>query len=197
MIRIDAIWLSTAPLDMRAGTDTLLARVVAVFGAASRAKLLDSADRDARSIVWRDAKIDKLTFEIAQLRRLKYAARSEKSEALDAGQKALFEEAVEADIAAIEAEIEELRATLPAKPDAGDKQTPKRAPLPERLPRVERHHEVENTTCACGCTMSGIGEDVTEKLDYTPGVFTVERMCAASEPAPIAARWCRLRCRRR
>ncbi|MDP1530776.1 MAG: IS66 family insertion sequence element accessory protein TnpB [Rhodoferax sp.] len=34
MIRIDAVWLSTAPLDMRAGTDTALARVVAVFGCA-------------------------------------------------------------------------------------------------------------------------------------------------------------------
>ena len=34
MIKIEAVWLSTAPLDMRAGTDTALARVVAVFGAA-------------------------------------------------------------------------------------------------------------------------------------------------------------------
>lgn len=34
MIRIDAVWLSTVPLDMRAGTDTALARVVSVFGAA-------------------------------------------------------------------------------------------------------------------------------------------------------------------
>ena len=34
MIRIDAAWLATAPLDMRAGTDTALARVVTVFGAA-------------------------------------------------------------------------------------------------------------------------------------------------------------------
>jgi len=34
MIRIDAIWLSTEPMDMRAGTETALARVVAVFGAA-------------------------------------------------------------------------------------------------------------------------------------------------------------------
>ena len=34
MIRIDCAWLATAPLDMRAGTDTALARVVAVFGAA-------------------------------------------------------------------------------------------------------------------------------------------------------------------
>ena len=34
MIRIDAVWLATAALDMRAGTDTALARVVTVFGAA-------------------------------------------------------------------------------------------------------------------------------------------------------------------
>ena len=34
MIRIDAVWLATEPLDMRAGTDTALARVVKVFGSA-------------------------------------------------------------------------------------------------------------------------------------------------------------------
>ena len=34
MIRVDAAWLATAPLDMRAGTDSALARVLAVFGAA-------------------------------------------------------------------------------------------------------------------------------------------------------------------
>ncbi|MFK3822181.1 IS66 family insertion sequence element accessory protein TnpB [Pseudomonas yamanorum] len=34
MIRIDAIWLATEPINMRAGTDTALARVVAVFDTA-------------------------------------------------------------------------------------------------------------------------------------------------------------------
>ncbi len=34
MIRVDALWLATEPLDMRAGTETALARVVSVFGAA-------------------------------------------------------------------------------------------------------------------------------------------------------------------
>lgn len=34
MIRIDALWLATDPLDMRAGTEAALARVVQVFGAA-------------------------------------------------------------------------------------------------------------------------------------------------------------------
>lgn len=34
MIRIDAMWLAVEPVDMRAGADRLLARVVQVFGAA-------------------------------------------------------------------------------------------------------------------------------------------------------------------
>lgn len=34
MIRLDAVWLAAEPLDMRAGTETALARVVTVFGQA-------------------------------------------------------------------------------------------------------------------------------------------------------------------
>ena len=34
MIRIEAVWLAVAPIDMRAGTDIAMARVVQVFGAA-------------------------------------------------------------------------------------------------------------------------------------------------------------------
>lgn len=34
MIRIDAVWLAVESLDMRAGTETALARVIKVFGEA-------------------------------------------------------------------------------------------------------------------------------------------------------------------
>ena len=34
MIRIEAVWLAVEPQDMRAGTESVLARVVRVFGAA-------------------------------------------------------------------------------------------------------------------------------------------------------------------
>jgi transposase len=34
VIRVDAVWLAVEPLDMRAGTETALARVVRVFGEA-------------------------------------------------------------------------------------------------------------------------------------------------------------------
>jgi len=40
MIRIDSIWLATEPMDMRAGTETTLAKVIAVFGAAQSALCL-------------------------------------------------------------------------------------------------------------------------------------------------------------
>ena len=136
--------------------------------------LLLRTGRDAQELVWRDAKIDKLTFEIAQLKRMQFGA---KSEQLSVEQRTLFDEAVDGDIAAIEEQIAALQATLPPKPDA-ERRAPKRTPLPAELPRVDHHHEPENTVCTtpgCGCTLSRVGEDVSEKLDYTPGVFTVER----------------------
>jgi transposase len=57
-------------------------------------------------------------------------------------------------------------------------------------------HEPDNTTCRCGCQLKRIGEDSSEKLDYTPGTFAVERhvggkwVCDQSETltqAPVAA----------
>ena len=50
MIRIDAVWLATEPLDMRAGTDTALARVVKVFGAAHPNQAYLLANRRANRI---------------------------------------------------------------------------------------------------------------------------------------------------
>jgi transposase len=34
VIRVDAVWLAVAPIDMRMGLDTAMARVITVFGAA-------------------------------------------------------------------------------------------------------------------------------------------------------------------
>jgi transposase len=43
------------------------------------------------------------------------------------------------------------------------------------LPRTEIHHEPDELICSCGCQRVRIGQDISEKLDYKPGVFTVER----------------------
>jgi transposase len=142
-------------------------------------------------IQYRQAKIDKLTHELATLKRWRFGR---SSELLNASQISLLDETIETDIAAIE---EELKALTPqAKAEAAPRQQPKRAALPAGLPRVAIHHEPDASTCACGCQLERIGEDVCEKLDYTPGVFTVEQhirgkwVCAQCETliqAPVPA----------
>jgi transposase len=113
--------------------------------------------------------IDKLTHEMAILKRLKFAAQSE---AFNAGQKSLLEETIDTDLEALAQEIERL---APSCAEEREKKQPKRVPLPAHLPRREIRHEPASTTCGCGCRMRRIGEDIAEKLDYQPGVFTVER----------------------
>jgi transposase len=127
------------------------------------------AERD-RTIVYKSAKIDALTLEIARLKRVQFAARSER---MDPEQRALFEEALAADLAVVEAELEALREPAPAR---SPRRVPKRRPLPPELPRVETRHEPESCTCgACGAALVAIGEQVSEKLDVKPLEFFVRR----------------------
>ena len=126
-----------------------------------------NADELRCLLIASQARIDKLTYELAYYKRQRYGV---KAEHLSAEQAQLFEETTAADLAAIGEELERLSSS-PAK----EKDHPKRKPLPAELPRTEIHHEPESTTCACGCQMKRIGEDIAEKLDYTPGTFTVER----------------------
>lgn len=91
----------------------------------------------------------------------------------------LFEEDAQADLMAIEKELDALNKSTATQSRAPTK--PKRRSLPFELPRVEIYHEPEHTQCNCGCALKRIGEDVTEKLDYIPGKAQVER--------PIRGKW--------
>ena len=155
---------------------------------ASLDQTISSKDRE---ILYRQAKIDQLTHEMAVLKRWKFGRSREQ---LDAGQASLLDETIDADIAAIEQELHDLAPTDKAAKDP--RQQPKRAALPPELPRVELHHEPDSTTCTCGCQLKRIGEDVSEKLDYTPGVLTVQRhvrgkwacsKCLTLTQAPVPA----------
>lgn len=140
-------------------------------------------------VLHKQALVDKLTHENAVLKRLKFAAQSER---FSGEQRSLIEETLDADLQAVSDEIEKLQAQ---DEPARERKVAKRQPLPADLPRREIRHEPESTTCSCGCQMKRIGEDVAEKLDYRPGVFT-SATCAASGPARNARSWCRRRCRR-
>ena len=150
---------------------TLLALMAEV---AAKDELLARRDRE---VAFKQALIDKLTHENAILKRLKYALSSEKFCAgMSAEQKSLIEETLDSDIAQLAAEIEQAEAEADqAAKDKKTKQAPKREPLPPHLPHRDVHHEPQSTACACGCEMKRIGQDVAERLDYEPGVFTVER----------------------
>jgi len=137
-------------------------------------KLIERKDRD---IAWRDAKIEKITFELTRLKRWKYGA---KSEAMTADQRQMFQDTLLEDEADLEAQLAALQAELPktaSKPKAAPRR-PRRQALPDHLRRVEHHHEPEDTTCTtvgCGQPMTRVGEDVSERLDIVPAEFFAHR----------------------
>ena len=171
-------------MSLPANLDQLRAEQLSVLLVEQEVRL---ADKD-KELHWRQTRIDQLTHELALHKRWRFGV---KTEHWPVEQRQLFEDTLDADLAAMETELAQL-ATTPAKP----KGQAKRLPLPAHLPRTEIRHEPDSTTCACGCQLRRIGEEVAEKLDYTPGTFTVERhirgkwVCSACETliqAPVPA----------
>jgi transposase len=162
------------PADLNALTPeqlrTLSAQLIAEIQAKDRLILEKEREVDERdqAIRFKQTRIDQLTHEIAVLKRQQFGRRSEQ---FNSEQMNLLDEAIDADLVAIEMELEQLE----PPPVERQCEQPRRASLPPQLPRIEVHHEPDSTTCQCGCERIRIGEDVSEKLDYTPGVFTVER----------------------
>jgi transposase len=137
------------------------------------------AERDAtiaanrRTLCERDALIGKLTYELKRLRRMQFAAKSER---MDAVQRGLFDEAMAEDIAAVEAALEAAQAKGVAPAPKAPRTKPMRRALPPELERVTTIHEPDRCDCAaCGATLVKIGEHTSEKLDVKPLVFFVRR----------------------
>lgn len=127
---------------------------------------IDTLSKRVQSL---DIKNQKLAFELAYLRRIRFAARSE---AFNAEQRQLFEDDLDQDIIAVEAEID-------ATPTAHAQPTRARAGrqiLPEHLERIDVRHEPESCTCGhCQSDLVKIGEDISEQLDIIPAQFRVLR----------------------
>ena len=137
--------------------------------------------RKDREITLRDAKLEKIHFELARLKRWKFGARTE---AMNTEQRAMFQEtlledeaSLQAQLAALQAQADAAKPDVPSTPKAPSRK-PRRQALPEHLRRVEHHHEPEDTACpttGCGQPMARVGEDVSEKLDIVPAQFFVHR----------------------
>jgi transposase len=78
---------------------------------------------------------------------------------------------------------EQVAETAPPEPDepaappgaAKQRRKPVRKPLPEALPRDVVEHAAPCACPKCGGSLRPLGEDVTEVLDYVPGLFRVTR----------------------
>jgi len=111
----------------------------------------------------------------AHLKRMRFGTRSE---ALGAETKDLFQESIEADIAAAKLELERRQAEAgeAAKLPRPPRERAGRQPLPDHLPRIEHRYEPETCTCGqCGKDLVLIGEDISEQLDVEPAKFFVHR----------------------
>jgi len=111
--------------------------------------LIAQSERDAKIIQAKDFKIEALTHELAYYRRMRFGA---KSESLSPLQRDVFEETLNTDLAAIEAELEQLKDAQPGETVAKPKRPRAgRQPLPDHLSRIEHRHEPESCTCGqCG-----------------------------------------------
>jgi transposase len=119
------------------------------------------------------ARIEKLTFEIARLRRWRFG---KSAETLSVEQLALWESELDTDIAQVGARLESVAGSSEGEKKPETKQTPKRRPLPDSLPRVEIRHDLASYACAgCGKDLEQIGEEISEQLDIIPARLFVRR----------------------
>src|SRR5215471_14648726 len=101
--------------------------------------LAEVQQRDAE-IAFKQALIDKLTHEMAILKRMKFAATSERfASTLSPEQRSLLEETLDTDIHELDSELQRHRKKADKK-DEDEKKAPKRAQLPAHLPRRDVPH---------------------------------------------------------
>ena len=137
-------------------------------------------------VISQKIELEKLRYEIACLKRMKYGRSSEQ---------------LDAQITQMQLTLEDLEATLASMPERShppaksDADKPVRRPLPPDLPRENIVHEAPCACPACGGALRPMGEDVSEMLEYVPERYRVIRhvrpklSCAACQtivqaPAP-------------
>jgi transposase len=146
-------------------TRTTLPDLNTMDGDALRAMIVAQHDQ----LLSHRTEIEHLMLLIAKLQRMQFGRKSEK---------------VERQIEQLELKLEELEANRSEQvppleqpsPTPRTASKPARRPLPPHLPRELKTHEPEQQCCPeCGGTLSKLGEDVSEVLEYIPENFKVIR----------------------
>ena len=151
----------------------------------------DFVERLQGELKFKQARIEALNFEIARLKRWRFGSSAESLET--STQAALFDQIL-ADTA-LEDRAAQQDHKPPAAPPRAKGQAVRQA-LPASLPRIDHHHEIEQTHCACGQAFKRIGQEVSEQLDCVPAQFFVHRhirgkyacaCCQTIQAAPMPA----------
>src|SRR6202049_3137455 len=117
-------------------------------------------------LIFKNLELEKLRFQIAYLKRMKYGRSSEQ---------------LDGELLQMQLCIEDLEASLVAKPlevrpaPKEPPEKPARRPLPAELPREQILHENPCACPDCGGKLRPLGEDVSEMLEYVPSHFKVIR----------------------
>lgn len=127
-------------------------------------------ERMQGEIKLQQTKIQALNFEVARLKRWRFGS---SAESLETSTQAVLFEQILADTA-LEDRAAQQDQKPPAAPPRAKGQAVRQA-LPASLPRIDRHHEIEQTHCECGQALKRIGEEVSEQLDCVPAQFFVLR----------------------
>jgi transposase len=110
--------------------------------------------------------LEKLRYEIACLKRMKYGRSSEQ---------------LDQQLRQMQLTLEDLEASLASQPEHARPVSkepvaqPVRRPLPDHLPREEITHAAACACPACGGSLRPLGEDISEMLEYVPGSYRVIR----------------------
>jgi transposase len=146
------------PNDVEALKGVLIQRDAAL---AERSAKLEVAEA---LVLSQKLELEKLRFQIAYLKRMKYGRSSEQ---------------LDRELVQMQLSIEDLEASLAAKPlevrptPKEPSEKPARRPLPAELPREEIVHENPCACPDCGGKLRPLGEDVAEMLEYVPSHFKV------------------------
>src|SRR5262249_41996902 len=148
------------PNDVEALKAIITEREVAL---AARSTALETAEA---LVISQKLELEKLRFEIACLKRMKYGRSSEQ---------------LDAQITQMQLTLEDLETSLAEKPEHL-RPVPKEPPikpvrraLPAQLPREEIVHESACSCPGCGGELRRLGEDVSEMIEYVPGRYKVIR----------------------
>ena len=132
----------------------------------------DLAAKYEAQLVDKDQYIADLQDQVRLLKALRYAAQSEKAKSPHHEQQFyLFDEAEVAGAQGEDLESEVSQVAAHRRKKGG------RRPISPDYPRVEVVHDIpdEDKVCACGCQLTRIGEEVSEKLDIVPQKIQVIR----------------------